>query len=258
MPLEEANFNEILLSDDGKLFRRNVTQREVVINEDSVFAALKEGQKTRIRDALFIGKEPVGLCIITDKTAWVQVHATIPLRFVRFNSNFKMEGKVMVPVFEKPTPDRPRFNVDWDINTACSGKVKLWLLVLTKHKPEDPLHYVTNCYLAATSATNRTYRIPLSNVYDDCRICMGDDWNEKSKPTLPQVLDAALSQFLNSPWNSDLRKTTEKSDAFFRFNPTDGGFETLPANGQWNKLCERVNVPALESLCLPNPEGSVE
>jgi hypothetical protein len=256
MQHEEATFNEILLSDDGRLFRRIVEQRAIIINEDAVFAAMKEGQKTRIRDALFIGKEPVGLCVITDKTAWVNVHATIPLRFVRFNTNFRMEGEIMVPVFEKPTNDKPRFNVDWDIDVACSGKVRLWLLVLTRHRPGDPRHHVANCYLAATSESNLTYRIPLSNVYDDCRICMGD--YDAGGDSLPQALECALNQFLISPWNSDLRKSSAKSDAFFRFKPKNEGVETLPVEGQWNNLCERVSVPALESLCLPNPEGSVE
>lgn len=258
MPMEESNFNEILLSDDGRLFRRTVIQAEVVIDDASVFSAIKEGQRTKIRDALFVGKEPTGLCVRTDKTAWVNVIATIPMRFVRLNTNFRMEDKVMVPVFTKPEAHIPRFNADWDVGIACSGKVKLWLMVQTRHQPGDAMHHIRECYLAATSGSNKTYRIPLSNIYDDCRICMGDTWNGKQQPTLPQALEAALAQFLNSPWNSDLSKVRSKSDAFFRFNPENEGLVTLPVNGQWNNLCERVSVPALEDLCLPPAEGGSE
>jgi hypothetical protein len=256
MPLEDSNTKEILLSDDGRVFRREIVQREVVMDEAAVFAAMKEGQKTKIRDALLVGKMPTGLCIVCDKTTTIQTYATIPLKFVRFNTGFRMVGDVVVPVFEKPTSSTPRFNVDWDLDKACAGKVRLWFLVKTKSDAGNPNHYIYECYLAATSTSNKTYRIPLSNVYDDCKVCMGDYNTEH--PTLQQALDAALEQFLTSPWNADLRKSSEKSDAFFRFKPENAGFETLPVVGQWNNLCERVELPALEFLVLPQAEGKDE
>lgn len=258
MPLEDSNTSELLLSNDGRIFRRDIAQREVAINEEAVFAAMKEGRTLKIRDALLVGKMPTGLCIIQDKTEVIQVFATVPLKFVRFNTGFKMVGDVVMPVFEKPTASSlPRFNVDWDLDKACAGKVRLWLLVQTKHSFGNRSHYVGECYLAATSNTNKTYRIPLSNVYDECKICMGDF--NRDHPTLQQTVDAALEQFLTSPWNSDLKKSSEKSDAFFRFKPENAGFETLPIVGQWNNLCERVEHPgALDFLCLPNTEEKDE
>jgi hypothetical protein len=259
MKLEELNTTLVCLDEDGRLFRLPLKAQEVALNEEEVFSALMEGHEARIRDALIINKQPVSLCIVEDKTTWLKVCATIPLPFVRFNTEFKMQGEVMVPVFNKPTGSNPRLNVDWDVRAACSGKVRLWLLVLTKHNSSDPNHYIGECYLVATSSTNKMYRIPLANVYDDCKICMGDQWNGRSQPTLPAALDAALQQFLNSPWNSDLKRSPEKSDAFFRFKPVNDGFETLPVDGQWSNLCERVAAPVdLDYICLPKPEGGAE
>jgi len=51
-----------------------------------------------------------------------------------------------------------------------------------------------------------------------------------------------------------LKKGTEKSDAFFRFQPENEGFKTLPVVGQWTNLCERVSAPELDFLILPPAE----
>jgi hypothetical protein len=251
--MEETNYTEVLLGEDGRVFRRVVQQREVVVDENAVFSAVKESQMARIPNAMIVGKSIAGLSI-KEEPSRVIIYATVSLPFVRFNTSFKTleDGQVVVPVFEKPNPSSstPRFTVDWDVAVACQGKVRLWLLVEVI-KTKEPLFETSTCWLAATSSSGHIYRIPLSNVYDDCKICMGDTWGGRQQPTLQQSLDEALNQFLNSPWNSDLSKSREKSDAFFRFKPENEGFKTLPTTQQWNNLCERVSYPALDVLCIP-------
>lgn len=255
--MEDSKTTEILLDAEGRFFRRDIIQKEVAINEDVVFAAFKSEQKVRLRDAMMVGKNLTSLSIVSERTGFINVHATIRLNTLRLNTGFKMMDDAMVPVFEPPDAKKPRFNVDWDVNIACAGKVKLWFFVQTRHKP-DEAHTVGECFIVATSATNRTYRIPLANVYDNCAVCMGDRWDGQVQPTLYSALDAAYEQFCNSPWNADLKRATEKSDAFFRFKAKNDGFETLPVNGQWSNLCERVSLPSLENLVLPPAEGGTE
>lgn len=255
--MEDSKTMEILLNEDGRVFRREIIQKEVLINEDAVFAAFKSEQKVRLKDALLVGKNPTSLMVVNERSGIVNVHATVRLNTLKLNTGFKMADDAMVPVFEPYDGKKPRFNAEWDVNVACSGKVKLWLLIQTKHKPDES-SVVGDCFIVATSATNRTYRIPLANVFDDCRICMGDRWDGRTQPNIYAALDAAYEQFCNSPWNADLKRATEKSDAFFRFRAKNDGFETLPVNGQWSNLCERVSIPSLENLVLPPAEGGTE
>lgn len=255
MKLEDLNTTLVCLSDDGRVFRLPLNPLEVAVDEDAIFSAIREGQKTKINDALLVGKLPTSLCVKTNKET-TEIWATIPLPFVRFNSSFRATGEAMVPVFDRPSPDVPQFNVDWNVDVACNGKIKLWFMVGTQHIIGGRTHAIKTCYIVATSNTNRCYRIPLSNVYDDCKICMGEF--DTTHPRLDAALEAALGQLLASPWNSDLRKPSEKSDAFFRFKLKNDGYKTLPCIGQWNNLCERVSVPVLDNLCLPKVEGETD
>lgn len=256
MELQDLDTTLVCLGTDGRLFKLPLKATEVMVNEDAVLAGLRDGQRLRLRDMLLINRQPVGLMVKADKTEYVQVHATIPMPELVFNTNFVIKDEVLNPVFAKPNPGLPLFNVKWDARLACSGKVKIWLLVQVGHESGDGLHHIQDCYLAATSSSNRVYRLPLGNIYDTGKVCMGQF--ERSHGTLVEALQAAFDQFTASPWNSDLVKSTEKINKFFRFKAANDGFETLPVDGQWNNLCERISSPELDFLCLPPPEGGAE
>jgi hypothetical protein len=213
-----------------------------------------------MRDALFIQKQPVSLCIVSDKNGTLHVDGTIPMPIIRLNTTFRLSDKVMTPTFEPPADsDHPKISIDWDVSAACMGKVKMWLMVKTHRGAGDSVYTVAKCYLVATSGSNRMYRIPLANVYDGTgEVCMGNEWRDREHPTLPQALEAAWKQFMDSPYNSDLIKSEGKFASFFRFKPENEGFKTLPCEGQWNNLCERISNPVLETLSLPPASGGDE
>ena len=77
--MENGSITELLLSEGGKLFRRTINQTEIAIDEGVVFSALKDNQNIWMRDALFIQKQPVGLCIVSDKNGTLHVDGTIPI-----------------------------------------------------------------------------------------------------------------------------------------------------------------------------------
>jgi hypothetical protein len=70
----------------------------------------------------------------------------------------------------------------------------------------------------------------LPNLHDDCRICTGGF--EGDQETALECVRASLEQFNQSKWNSDLMRTIEQSQKFFRFRPTKETFETLPILGE--------------------------
>jgi len=255
--MNPENYTEVILNPDGKVFRRAVSSVEVALNERSLIASLQESMSLTLRDAFLLEKRWVSLLLSTSGPS-ITAFATIAMPYLHLNAPFRVleDGKVTVPVFEPAGSDRPVFTVDWDVATATAGKARCWLLVHAAAAGPDSSWGLGECWLCLTSSSNRTYRMPMANVYDNCRVCMGE--YAKVHTNLFNALRAALTQFEASAWNSDLRKPVDRIESFFRFKQSDSGFETLPCNGQWSNLCERVSVVELEKLVLPAPQGGNE
>jgi hypothetical protein len=104
-------------------------------------------------------------------------------------------------------------------------------------------------WLFAFNQDHNGYRLPLPNLHDDCSICTGQF--ESSYNTVQAGLIASLEQFNQSKWNSDLMRTSDQSQQFFRFRPTNETFETLPiAVADWTTLCEKVSTAILDRVIL--------
>jgi len=63
-------------------------------------------------------------------------------------------------------------------------------------------------------------------------------------------VQASLEQFNRSKWNADLMRTIEQSQKFFRFQPTKDSFETLPIQGEWTALCNKVSTALWERVVV--------
>lgn len=100
-------------------------------------------------------------------------------------------------------------------------------------------------YLFATSPDyTGTWRLPLPNVYEDSRVCMG-----ATAPTLCGTLqglvESARAHFDEASWNTDLlHGQAPSASRLFRFN-TNPGAPAREATKQWDILCHRVNHPTL-------------
>lgn len=262
MNLTNKDENRLVLSDDGKLFRERTVLQEVAVNEDEIFQAMQDGFKINLRDVMVVDGCPVHLRTngkLQDDimTVW----ATIGLDRIRLNTSYVMEEGVLVPTFKargrENDNDAPVMPLEWMVQKAAP-RLKLWMLTYTKHNQADntrPFH-LGESWLIATSQTNRHYRLPLPNVYSDCKICMGDF--TKTGGTLAECLHNDLRQFFSSNWNADLAPDMESARKMFRFKPSNEGTETLPVIGNWNNLCGRVSIPELDFMALPRPTGGDE
>jgi hypothetical protein len=104
-------------------------------------------------------------------------------------------------------------------------------------------------WLFAYDADKRGYRLPLPNLHDHCQICTGSFADLHALAS--ECLAASMEQFRKSKWNADLMRTVEKSQQFFRFNPTNEKFETLPiAAADWTTLCDKVSTDIMERIVL--------
>jgi hypothetical protein len=104
-------------------------------------------------------------------------------------------------------------------------------------------------WLFACDQDHRGFRLPLPNLHDDCRICTGNF--EDRYDTGGEAVLASLEQFRKSKWNADLMRTVERSQKFFRFQPTNETFHTLPIEAaDWTALCDKVSTDIMERIVL--------
>jgi hypothetical protein len=91
--------------------------------------------------------------------------------------------------------------------------------------------------------------LPLPNLHDDCLVCTGQFPDQYKSAS--EAVNASLEQFRKSKWNADLLQGLERSQQFFRFQPTNETFTTLPiAAADWTTLCDKVATDILERVVL--------
>lgn len=159
------------------------------------------------------------------------------------------EKVILVPVFLPHAA--AEMKLSWPVPTSMFRVyfVGAWLLsgglLLVGQMP--------NFYLIAVSG-KYTYLLPLPNIHDEGRICMGDDIKALNlKKDLPEQFDQALGIFNNSKWNADLLDADVQrwSKRMFRFDPKE---KPLPVDGKWEEMVTRVNSTAYAFLVkLPPP-----
>jgi hypothetical protein len=98
----------------------------------------------------------------------------------------------------------------------------------------------SDVYLIATrKGDKKFYRLPLNNLYEDGRVCMGSGYFLEGK-TLSDQFAGSLKHFESSPWNTDLANHSrpENARAMFSFD-LKGKQKTV--DGDWAKYCQAVN-----------------
>jgi len=174
--------------------------------------------------------------VSTNDTLW-----SVAIDRISLNTKFRLIDDVLVPAFTAET--------DIAIPLLWHAPKELRLVFAVQ---------IACCYLAVKVEGNwlfafdkekRGYRLPLSNLHDDCLICTGNF--EQHYSSCYEALIASLEQFRKSQWNSDLMQNLEQSQRFFRFRPTNETFEVLPIDAEdWTTLCDKVSTSILERIIL--------
>ena len=227
---------EIILQSNGTLTERLISERDLNA-EQSVLDALTDNVTRNVRNVMSIPD-------------WGTVHANVgmadtlwfvPIDRIPLNARFKLVNQVLVPMFASAT------DLEMPLVWKAPKEVKLVFVVSTKL--EDELVSVDGNWLFACDQENRGYRLPLPNLHDDCRICTGGF--EGDQATAFECVRVSLEQFRKSKWNADLMRTTEQSQKFFRFQPTQETFETLPIQSDnWPALCSKISTPIMERVIV--------
>lgn len=227
---------EIIIRENGVLTERVIRERDLEAGQ-SVLDALTDEVTRSLRNVLTVpdwgvAHANVGL---TD-TIW-----SVPIDRIPLNARFRLINGVLVPAFASPT------DVEMPLVWRAPKEVRL-VFVVRSEFANDCLKIDGN-WLFACDKDNRGYRLPLPNLHDDCLICTGnfDDRYDSGG----ECLTASLEQFRKSKWNADLMRTVEQSQKFFRFQPTNETFETLPVQAaDWTTLCDKVSTAIMERVIL--------
>lgn len=123
------------------------------------------------------------------------------------------------------------------------------LAFVVRTEAEDGEVIINHNYLFACDTRNRAYRLPLPNLFDDCKVCTGEFAH--THPSGATAVAASVEQFRASQWNSDLMPAVERAQQCFRFQPTHESFATLPvAVPDWTTLCDKVSTAVSERIVL--------
>ncbi len=226
----------IILRENGTLAERVIQERELDAGP-AVLDALTEGVSRNLRHALALAEwGAVHASVGAKDTIWTVAISRIPL-----HARFRLINQVLVPAFAAAD------GLDLPLVWQAPPEVRLAFAVGTEVEDEDVR--VTGNWLFACDAQRRGYRLPLPNLHDDCRICTGDFADRHHSAV--EAVTASLEQFRKSKWNADLMRTLERSQQFFRFQPTNETFTTLPiAAADWTTLCDKVSTDILERVVL--------
>jgi hypothetical protein len=174
---------------------------------------------------------PTSMVITSEKVCATTIISEIPI-----TAPFIMSGDALVPVFSSDAD--PVFTMVWKV----PGDMILAFMVECFR--ESNRWYAAHNHLIAFDGEKAAYRIPLSNIYDDGKLCNGE-FNSTGK-TIQESVSKALDQFCKSQWNQDLDRTPSQSQAMFRFKPTDAGFDQLPPlQKDWRLLCQKIGTESL-------------
>ena len=226
---------EILLKQDGTLTERVIHERDLNA-EQSVLDALTDRVTRIIRNALSIPEWGfVHASVGVGETVWTAAIRKIPL-----HARFRLINGILVPVFASAT--------DLEMPLVWHAPDSVLLAFVVRTEFTDDSHHITGNWLFACDIDHRGYRLPLPNLHDDCLICTGNFINQYD--TGSEAVIASLKQFGTSKWNADLMRTVERSQKFFRFQPTNETFTTLPVEGEWTALCDKVSTNIMERVVL--------
>lgn len=175
-----------------------------------------------------------------------QVVFTTQLSVLPLRARFVVDerDKCLVPAFDSDST--PMF-LEW----TPPSDMSLYLMVSMSPHTVTPHEQ----FLVACCERGRHWRLPMTNIYENCRLCTGEYIADGQ--SYADAIGKALNQLVASDWQKDLRSaggpnTMANSKLMFRFKPRETeGFDQLPPKeSDWTKLCVKVGTPLIqEFLC---------
>jgi hypothetical protein len=232
---------QYIFDKDGRLFREDSTLREIRIG-DEIARALCQDMSIKIKNVVTHEKWGAhSLCADVGGSCWW----TVSMPTLTLRCPFIMKENIWVPQLDNN--EEPVTVQEW----KAPNDMRLMFLVETRLS-SGRVSKQNYTYLFAVSQDNNFWRLPLGNLFDECRVCLGNE--EYFGLTHLEVVAKALEQLNNASWNADLWNTDKrnKTHALFRYKPLDKGFEQMPVSDDhhWTTYCYKIGLTLTEKVVL--------
>lgn len=230
--MEPRTTTAYLIFPTGEIYRQAMSEVPINVTDESL-APLMLGLKLKA-SSVWLDRDfnaVVSACLNCRARYY-----TVNLPELCIQAPYKLVEKVMVPQFNSKSD--PVIPMKWIPPEDCHLK---YLAMIQDSNVQCE-------WLMALDNKGLAWRLPLPNVYEDCRVCTGE--YPRFCETDQHGVNSSLRQFRASNWNQDLWSgQEERSQKMFRFLPNKKeGFEQLQPDGNWTKLCVKVGIPQLQYL----------
>lgn len=234
----------LFVVNQGGCERWDITKRRVVA-EPALADAFLKGTPRKNPAVVEVGGNygKAGVSMLEKYEMW-----SVRVLKLALNAPFVLTDGVHTPAFN--SPDEPIMPMIWTPPSNMS--LVLGITVLRDGiGPGTYKFYAGDHYLVAFSGDGNMWRLPLSNLYEDCKLCHGQE--VVKRPTAMEIVGRSCDLFNKSQWNADLyaegdRTRREATRKMFRFKPLEKGFEQLAIETDWTKLCQKVALEKLNQL----------
>lgn len=158
---------------------------------------------------------------------------------LRLDTWYSQVGEHLVPTF---STSGMRLTLEWEapadmelrFASDCSYSGRLWRM--------------GECFLFARKQnTPGFFRLPLCNIFEDGRVCMGDLVRGNiTGSTLAECFKNAIESFSNTYWNGEIASNQANVRRMFRW---DSSRKQVAPEANWNSYCAAISRVEMEELC---------
>jgi hypothetical protein len=231
-----------LMTEDGKVHR--LRTEEIVLNQSVI---------SKIAGAMVFGAPYVvphnkdgnclSICLRNNETI-----LGTKINELRLTTNYGYKDNYLYPAFQEST-DTMKLTAIWQTPPT----MELFFAIVCVGPPKEfSAQYINQAYLFArhTSPKKYTglYKLPLSNLYDDSKLCLGEAIKSVQASNYAKTMERAITILNDSNWNSDLYPPNVAVDkSLFRFSPND--MAQIPLEDtNWTKYCLKCSTTYIDAI----------
>lgn len=222
---------EYVIKADG-LVRRRIIEDPIDINAaivDQIAAAVSR-KSMKVMPMKIIDPENANDASLTMLPGGYSVWS-LPLVKLPLKTFYQSKDGTVFPVFDDTTS--PQLALEWIIPSN--------MFVVLAVQLDSRMDCIKQ-YLVAFDANSRTYKLPLSNLYDDCALCSGTYKGRSGNQV--EALTNAMNQLRNGEWQKDLYQgdaaKRKRTRDLFSFKVEEKGFSQIHYPKDWTTLCDKV------------------
>lgn len=207
----------------------------LVANPERILADASSSQSFKVKKAFQASGLDVDLSIKRNQTLAYCTLKKLPLA-----TRFAVQNGHYVPVFVGNDSATFMLNISWVPPTDMRIKFGFDIAL-----DEDNRLRVNQAFLFATSTARQGYfKLPLPNLYDDGKICIGEAGLNARGDTIQELFEKQLRLLEVSTWNNDLISGADYASRVFQFTLDNCQTIQLP----WVDYCRLVSRPELTEI----------